>query len=114
MSLEKVKIVHKQSIGVQPVYDISVPGAHHYLLDSGVVSHNSGFIYASSIVVLVAERLTDNDESSALWSASDLMRDVISSTEEALSKIRQDLWVLKEKAPEAKKRGRPAKKVSKK
>lgn len=51
MSLEKVKIVHKQSIGVQPVYDISVPGAHHYLLDSGVVSHNSGFIYASSIVV---------------------------------------------------------------
>jgi hypothetical protein len=70
--------------------------------------------YASSIVVLVAERLTDNDESSALWSASDLMRDVISSTEEALSKIRQDLWVLKEKAPEAKKRGRPAKKASKK
>lgn len=51
MSLKKVKIKSKRSIGVKPVYDICVPGAHHYLLDSGVVSHNSGFIYASSIVV---------------------------------------------------------------
>ena len=51
MSLEKIKIKSKKSIGILPVYDICVPGAHHYLLDSGVVSHNSGFIYASSIVV---------------------------------------------------------------
>ena len=51
MSLEKVKIKSKKSIGIQPVYDINVPGPHHYLLDSGIVSHNSGFIYASSIVV---------------------------------------------------------------
>ena len=51
MSLKKVKIKNKSSIGVKKVYDISVPGAHHYLLDSGIVSHNSGFIYASSIVI---------------------------------------------------------------
>ena len=51
MSLIKVKIVSKKSLGIQPVYDICVPGPHHYILESGVVSHNSGFVYASSILV---------------------------------------------------------------
>jgi hypothetical protein len=62
MQLEKVKIKSKKSIGVQPVYDICVPGAHHYLLDSGVVSHNSGFIYASSIVVAMKKLKLKEDE----------------------------------------------------
>lgn len=62
MSLEKVKIKSKKSIGIQPVYDISVPGAHHYFLDSGVVSHNSGFIYASSIVVAMQKYKLKEDE----------------------------------------------------
>lgn len=62
MSLKKVKIESKKSIGVKPVYDISVPGAHHYLLDSGVVSHNSGFIYASSIVVAMRKLKLKEDE----------------------------------------------------
>lgn len=62
MSLKKIKIKSKKSIGIQPVYDISVPDAHHYLLDSGVVSHNSGFIYASSIVVAMQKRKLKEDE----------------------------------------------------
>jgi hypothetical protein len=62
MSLKKVKIKSKKSIGVKPVYDICVPGAHHYLLDSGVVSHNSGFIYASSIVVAMKKLKLKEDE----------------------------------------------------
>lgn len=62
MSLEKVKITSKKSLGVLPVYDISVPGAHHYILDSGVVSHNSGFIYASSIVVAMKKMKLKEDE----------------------------------------------------
>jgi hypothetical protein len=62
MSLEKVKITRKNAIGVQPVFDISVPGAHHYLLDSGIVSHNSGFIYASSIVVAMKRLKLKEDE----------------------------------------------------
>jgi len=62
MSLEKVKIKSKRSIGIKPVYDISVPGAHHYLLDSGVVSHNSGFIYASSIVIAMRKLKLKEDE----------------------------------------------------
>ena len=62
MSLQKVKIKSKKSIGVTPVYDICVPDAHHYLLDSGVVSHNSGFIYASSIVVAMKKLKLKEDE----------------------------------------------------
>jgi len=62
MSLKKVKIKSKKSIGVETVYDICVPGAHHYLLDSGVVSHNSGFIYASSIVVAMRKLKLKEDE----------------------------------------------------
>jgi hypothetical protein len=62
MSLQKTKIKSKKSIGVQSVFDISVPGAHHYLLDSGVVSHNSGFIYASSIVVAMRKLKLKEDE----------------------------------------------------
>lgn len=55
MSLVKRKIKSKKSIGVEPVHDICVPDAHHYILDSGVVSHNSGFIYASSIVIAMTK-----------------------------------------------------------
>ena len=48
---KELKIVKKESAGVQTVHDICVPGPHHYILENGVVSHNSGFVYASSIVV---------------------------------------------------------------
>lgn len=48
---QEVKIVKKTESGQQTVHDICVPGPHHYILADGIVSHNSGFIYASSIVV---------------------------------------------------------------
>lgn len=51
MGFSKVKIKSKSGLGVRPVYDIGVPDAQHYVLENGVVSHNSGFVYASSIVV---------------------------------------------------------------
>lgn len=51
MNLKPIKIKSKKSIGAQPVYDLCVPGEHHYILDNGIVSHNSGFVYASSMVV---------------------------------------------------------------
>jgi hypothetical protein len=62
MSLQPIKIKSKKSIGIQPVYDISVPDAQHYILDSGVVSHNSGFIYASSIVCAMRKLKLKEDE----------------------------------------------------
>ena len=49
--LSPVKIKSKINAGIQPVYDIQVADAHHYILDNGIISHNSGFIFAASIVV---------------------------------------------------------------
>lgn len=33
------------------VYDIEVANDHHYVLEGGILSHNSGFMFASSIIV---------------------------------------------------------------
>ena len=46
-----LKVKKKKSVGIKRVYDISVGEGGHYLLENGAVSHNSGFIYASSIVI---------------------------------------------------------------
>jgi len=49
--MKSIKIKSKQCIGIKPVYDIQVKDAHHYILENGVISHNSGFLFASSIIV---------------------------------------------------------------
>jgi hypothetical protein len=60
--LSKVKIVSKKNIGIIPVYDVQVETSHHYILDNGVVSHNSGFVYASSILVAMKKLKLKEDE----------------------------------------------------
>ena len=62
MTLKKIKIKNIKSIGLHTVYDINVPGEHHYLLESGIISHNSGFIYASSIVIAMKKMKLKEDE----------------------------------------------------
>ena len=62
MNLKPIKIKSKKSIGVQPVYDLCVPNEHHYILDNGIVSHNSGFVYASSMVVAMKKLKLKEDE----------------------------------------------------
>jgi len=49
-----VKSIKK--IKTEDVYDITVEGEHHYILDSGVVSHNSGLKYASSTIVYLSKK----------------------------------------------------------
>jgi hypothetical protein len=49
--MKLLKIKSKRDIGVQDVYDIQVKDQHHYILEGGVVSHNCGFLFASSIVI---------------------------------------------------------------
>lgn len=46
----------------KPVYDIQVKDEHSYILENGSVSHNSGFIYASSIVVAMKKLKLKEDE----------------------------------------------------
>lgn len=58
----KLKIVTKRYVGNQPVHDISVLDNHHYILENGVISHNSGFVYASSIVVAMQKRKLKEDD----------------------------------------------------
>ncbi len=43
----KIKSIHRNTQEVD-VYDIEVEDAHHYILENGLVSHNSGPAYANS------------------------------------------------------------------
>ena len=49
-------------IGQLPVYDISVKEAESYILQNGILSHNSGPTYAASIVVVLQKRKLKEDE----------------------------------------------------
>ena len=40
-------------VGKMPVYDISVADVEHYVLENGVVSHNTGSMYSSNAVWIV-------------------------------------------------------------
>jgi hypothetical protein len=50
----KIKSVRK--IGRRNVYDISVNHAEHYILENGVVSHNTGSMYSSDNVYIIGRR----------------------------------------------------------
>lgn len=61
--MKKIKILKKTfSETVTPVYDIEVKNNHHYILENGVVSHNSGPIYAASILLVMGKRKLKEDE----------------------------------------------------
>lgn len=61
--MRKIKIINKQvSTETKDVFDIEVDTDHHYLLENGVVSHNSGPIYASSIVLAMRKLKLKEDE----------------------------------------------------
>ena len=61
--MKKLKIINKtRSTDVKDVYDIEVHTDHHYLLENGVISHNSGPIYAASIVVAMKKMKLKEDE----------------------------------------------------
>lgn len=59
-----VKIVKTiKKIKSEPVYDISVNEHNHYILDNGIISHNSGLRYsASSIVMLTKSKDRDGTD----------------------------------------------------
>lgn len=59
----RIKSVKK--IGKLPVYDISVSDAEHYILENGVVTHNTGF-YLSSDNIWIIGRRQDQDKDKEL------------------------------------------------
>ncbi len=54
----KIKSITK--IGKRDVYDISVKDAEHYILENGVVTHNTGGMYSSDNVFIIG-RQQDKD-----------------------------------------------------
>lgn len=59
----KVKLIKIEKIGKKQVYDIEVEDVKHYILENGIISHNSGSKYASSITVsLTKAKEKDGDE----------------------------------------------------
>lgn len=58
-----MKITSIEKIQTEPVYDFTVTNAHHYILENGVITHNSGLEYAaSSIIFLSKKKEKQNDE----------------------------------------------------
>lgn len=50
-----MKIAKISKIGTRPVYDISVEDAEHYILENGVVTHNSGPLYSANQVFIYSK-----------------------------------------------------------
>lgn len=50
MKIKSIRRVEKV-----PVYDIEVEEAHHYILENGVLTHNSGLKYAASTIVMITK-----------------------------------------------------------
>jgi hypothetical protein len=48
-----MKIQSITKVGKTPVYDISVDSAEHYVLENGVVTHNTGVMYSSNTVWII-------------------------------------------------------------
>lgn len=48
-----MKISKIEHIGRQQVYDISVLDAEHYVLENGVVTHNTGLYYSSNQIFII-------------------------------------------------------------
>lgn len=53
MKTKKIKSI--TSIGMGDVYDISVEKYENYILENGVVTHNSGLQYASSTIIYLSK-----------------------------------------------------------
>jgi hypothetical protein len=54
--MKKMKIKSVKKVGKRDVYDISVNHAEHYILENGVVSHNTGSMYSSDNVYIIGRR----------------------------------------------------------
>ena len=48
-----MKVVSITPVGKKPVYDISVKDAEHYILENGVVTHNTGIYYSANAIWII-------------------------------------------------------------
>lgn len=62
-----MKIKSIERVGKQNVYDITVEGEHHYILQNGVVSHNTGIMYAANTAFIVSKSQEKDGDELAGW-----------------------------------------------
>jgi hypothetical protein len=61
--MKTLSISSIEKIENDAVYDIEVENEHHYILENGLISHNSGLAYAASTIVFLSKRKEkDGDE----------------------------------------------------
>lgn len=61
-----------KKVPTQRVYDITVRNSHHYILENGVITHNSGLKYAASTIVFLSKtkaREKDDDDKKSTYGA---------------------------------------------
>lgn len=51
-----MKIKKVTSVGKRKVYDLSVADAEHYILENGVVTHNTGSYYSSDSIFIIGRQ----------------------------------------------------------
>lgn len=51
----KLRLVDAVELGEKPVYDLEVEDAHSYMHPNGLISHNSGVIYACDIAFIISK-----------------------------------------------------------
>ena len=59
-----MKIKSIKSVGKRKVYDLSVENAEHYILENGVVTHNTGSYYSADNIFILG-RQQDKDKASS-------------------------------------------------
>ena len=50
-----MKVTNIKSVGKKEVYDISVQDAEHYVLENGVITHNTGLIYSANQAFIIGK-----------------------------------------------------------
>ena len=51
-----MKIKSVTPVGKLPVYDLSVKEVEHYVLENGIVTHNTGVMYSADTVFIIGKR----------------------------------------------------------
>lgn len=60
-----MRITSIKKAQTEPVYDFTVDSVHHYILENGVITHNSGLEYAASTIIFLSkkkDKMLDDDD----------------------------------------------------
>lgn len=55
-----------EKVGKLPVYDISVDKVEHYVLDNGIISHNTGQTYSADNIWIIGRQQDKNDKTKTI------------------------------------------------